>query len=97
MIGRPRGIHHYKRGDTESSHKQSTLVALQLYKQPALLSATTGNHILGAELRKGPRISPEEMRGLESMTCKKNLKEPDPHLGLEKTSHCKTAHTTQSF
>lgn len=62
-----------------------------------LLSATTGNHILGAELRKGPRMSTEEMRRLESMTYKKRLKEPDPLLSLEKTSQCKTAHTTQSL
>jgi len=62
------GTCHYNTEVTrKSSHKQRTPVAIQIYEQPVLLSATT-ELVLGAELRKGSRTSTEEMRSLESMT-----------------------------
>lgn len=66
----------------EDSQKQQAPVCLsQIYKQPTLLSATTGNHILGAELRKSPRMSLEvSMSGPESITCEEGMKEPDQDL-----------------
>lgn len=55
-IHRPKGICHFTTEATQKSgHKKRTPVATQIYKKPVLLSAATGNHILGAELRKGPR------------------------------------------
>lgn len=73
---RPKGICHFNTEVTQkSSHKKRIPVATQIYKKPVLLSAATGNHILDAELRKGPRMSTEEMRGLECMTYEKRLKD----------------------